>query len=157
MVIRPTTQEENARAAELFAIDFRRAMVPGAVAPGGEPGKRRWAAFTEEGQMMASMLVTDYIVSFDGHRSPMAAIGGVNTLPPYRRAGCIRGCLETILPQLHAEGCEFSYLYPFSTNYYLQFGYALNKYFSAADIHNNALVYYKIDKNTLTENGIEFR
>lgn len=124
MVIRPTTQEENVRAAELFAIDFRRAMVPGAVAPGGEPGKRRWAAFTEEGQMMASMLVTDYIVSFDGHRSPMAAIGGVNTLPPYRRAGCIRGCLETILPQLHAEGCEFSYLYPFSTSYYLQFGYA---------------------------------
>ena len=39
---------------------------------------------------------------------------------------------------------------------YLQFGYALNKYFSAADIHNNALVYYKIDKNTLTENDIEF-
>lgn len=39
---------------------------------------------------------------------------------------------------------------------YLQYGYALNKYFSAADIHNNALVYYKIDKNTLTENDIEF-
>ena len=73
--------------------------------------------------MMASMLVSDYTVSFDGGESPMAAIGGVNTLPPYRRAGCIRGCFETILPQLQAEGCEFSYLYPFSTGSYLQFGY----------------------------------
>ena len=123
MVIRPTTPEENARAAELFAIDFRMAMPPGTVAPGGTPGKRRWAAFDEDGEMMASLLLTDYTVHFDGHRSPMAAFGGVNTLPPYRRSGCIRRCFEEILPQLYAEGCEFSYLYPFSTGYYLQFGY----------------------------------
>lgn len=123
MIIRQTTQEENARAAELFAIDFRLTMTPGAIAPGGEPGKRRWAAFTEDGQMMASLLLTDYTVSFDGRQSPMAAFGGVNTLPPYRRAGCIRGCFEKILPQLYEEGCEFSYLHPFSTGYYLQFGY----------------------------------
>lgn len=69
------------------------------------------------------MLVTDCTVHFDGSRSPMAAFGGVNTLPPYRRRGCIRRCFEEILPQLHAEGCELSYLYPFSTSYYLQFGY----------------------------------
>lgn len=123
MIIRPTTQEENARAAELFAIDFRRPMVPGAVAPGGGPGKRRWAAFSEDGEMMCSLLLTDFTVSFDGAESPMAGFGGVNTLPPYRRSGCIRRCFEEILPQLHREGCEFSYLFPFSTGYYLQFGY----------------------------------
>ena len=123
MTVRPTTPEENKRAAELFAIDFRMAMPPGTVAPGGTPGKRRWAAFNEDGEMMASLLLTDYTVHFDGHRSPMAAFGGVNTLPPYRRSGCIRRCFEEILPQLYAEGCEFSYLYPFSTGYYLQFGY----------------------------------
>lgn len=123
MIIRLTTAEENARAAELFAIDFRFPMTPGAVAPGGEPGKRRWAAFHEDGDMMCSMLVTDFTVNFDGSRSPMAGFGGVNTLPPYRRTGCIRRCFETILPQLYEEGCEFSYLYPFSTSYYLQFGY----------------------------------
>ena len=124
MIIRPTTQEENARAAELFAIDFRRPIPPGAVAPGGEPGKRRWATFSEEGEMMCSLLLTDYTVNFDGNESPMAAFGGVNTLPPYRRSGCIRRCFEEILPLLYREGCEFSYLYPFSTGYYLQFGYA---------------------------------
>ena len=123
MTVRPTTPAENARAAELFAIDFRMAMPPGTVAPGGEPGKRRWAAFDEDGEMMASLLLTDYTVHFDGHCSPMAAFGGVNTLPPYRRSGSIRRCFEEILPQLYAEGCEFSYLYPFSTGYYLQFGY----------------------------------
>lgn len=123
MMIRPTTPEENARAAELFAIDFRMPMTPGAVAPGGEPGRRRWAAFSDDGEMMCSLLLTDFTVHFDGKQSPMAGFGGVNTLPPYRRSGCIRRCLETILPQLHDEGCEFSYLYPFSTGYYLQFGY----------------------------------
>ena len=123
MIIRPATPEEHKRAAELFAIDFRMAMTPGAVASGGTPGKRRWAAFDEDGEMMASLLLTDYTVHFDGNHSPMAAFGGVNTLPPYRRNGCIRRCFEEILPQLHAEGCEFSYLYPFSTGYYLQFGY----------------------------------
>lgn len=123
MIIRPATPEEHKRAAELFAIDFRMAMTPGAVASGGTPGKRRWAAFDEDGEMMASLLLTDYTVHFDGNHSPMAAFGGVNTLPPYRRNGCIRRCFEEILPQLYAEGCEFSYLYPFSTGYYLQFGY----------------------------------
>lgn len=123
MIIRPTTREENARAAELFAIDFRFPMTPGTVAPGGEPGRRRWAAFSDDGEMMCSLLLTDFTINFDGNRSPMAGFGGVNTLPPYRRTGCIRRCFEEILPQLHAEGCEFSYLYPFSTGYYLQFGY----------------------------------
>lgn len=123
MIIRPTTQEENARAAELFAIDFRRPMTPGAVAPGGEPGRRRWAAFSEDSDMMCSLLLTDFSIRFDGKESLMAGFGGVNTLPPYRRTGCIRRCFEKILPQLHEEGCEFSYLFPFSTGYYLQFGY----------------------------------
>lgn len=123
MIIRPTTPEENLRAAELFAIDFRRAMVPGTVAPGGQPGIQRWAAFSPQGEMMGSLLLTDYTIHFDGCSCAMTGFGGVNTLPPYRRSGCIRRCFETILPKLYAEGREFSYLYPFSTGYYLQFGY----------------------------------
>lgn len=39
---------------------------------------------------------------------------------------------------------------------YLQFGCNLNKYFSAQDINENALVYYKVDRSILTENDVEF-
>ena len=39
---------------------------------------------------------------------------------------------------------------------YLQYGYYLNKYFSAQDINGNALVYYKVNKQVVSENGLEF-
>ena len=123
MVIRPVTPEENKRASELAAINFRMPMIADPTQRISKPGERRWGAFDAAGEMMASLLVMDYTIHFDGHRSPMAAIGCVNTLPPYRRSGCIRQCMEEVLPQLHREGYEFSYLFPFSTGYYLQFGY----------------------------------
>lgn len=123
MIIRRTTPEENARAAELFAICFEFAMTPGTVAPGSEPGRQRWAAFREDGEMMSTLLITDFSIGFDGTPCKMAGFGGVATLPPYRRKGCIRSCLQKVLPELYENGYLFSYLFPFSTGYYQQFGY----------------------------------
>lgn len=53
----------------------------------------------------------------------MTGIGGVASLPQYRRRGGIRGCFEAALPSMYREGIAFSYLYPFSTAYYRKFGY----------------------------------
>lgn len=53
----------------------------------------------------------------------MGGIGGVSTLPGYRRQGGIRRIFQAALPEMYREGYELSYLYPFSTCYYRKFGY----------------------------------
>lgn len=85
-----------------------------------------WAAFLEDDKtMVGAITAIPYEVNFDGQRASMMGIGGVATLPPYRREGAIRGCFEKALPELYRQGAVFSYLYPFSTAYYRKFGYEL--------------------------------
>lgn len=91
-----------------------------------EHWEMNWAAFLDDDRtMIGAVTGIPYEVSFDGHRAPMIGIGGVATLPPYRREGAIRGCFERLLPEIYAQGAVFSYLYPFSTAYYRKFGYEL--------------------------------
>jgi len=86
----------------------------------------KWAVFEEDGQtMMGFMSTTPYVVNFDGHACKMNGIGGVSTLPQYRRNGVIRSCFAKSLPAMYEEGYAFSYLYPFSSVFYRKFGYEL--------------------------------
>lgn len=123
MIVRKTTSEEARRINELFAICFE---FPYNNCPIEDPETDdaiHWAAFTEEGDMMSNFTIPSYQIQFDGHSCKMAGIGGVATLPQYRRQGGIRACFEAALPDMYATGYEFSYLYPFSTRFYRQFGY----------------------------------
>lgn len=124
MIVRRTRPEEVPRANELFAIAFEQPMEREAAArPDGE-GVRRWSAFDGgTGEMMSTFTITDFTVRFDGHACKMGGVGGVATLPQYRRQGGIRGCFQAALPDMYASGYDFSYLYPFSTAYYRKFGY----------------------------------
>lgn len=72
---------------------------------------------------MSTFVITDFTVRFDGHGCKMGGVGGVSTLPQYRRRGGIRGCFEAALPHMYENGYDFSYLYPFSTAYYRKFGF----------------------------------
>ena len=122
MIVRKTALEEARRVDELFAICFE---MPYANCP-ADPEKddaAHWAAFDEDGEMMSTFTVSDFTVQFDGSPCKMGGIGGVATLPQYRRRGGIRACFREALPDMYASGCEFSYLYPFSTAYYRKFGY----------------------------------
>lgn len=124
MIVRKTRPEEVLRAKELFAIAFEQPMEREAAAQPDDEGVCRWSAFdggTEE--MMSMFIVSDFTVHFDGHACKMGGIGGVATLPQYRRRGGIRGCFQAALPDMYASGYDFSYLYPFSTAYYRKFGY----------------------------------
>lgn len=137
MIVRRTKPEEVLRAKELFAIAFEQPMEREAAAKPDDEGVRRWSAFdggTEE--MMSTFIVTDFTVRFDGHACKMGGIGGVATLPQYRRRGGIRGCFQAALPDMYASGYDFSYLYPFSTAYYRQFGYecCVRKRFISVDL-----------------------
>ena len=83
-----------------------------------------WAAMSDDEQTVyGSMEVPVYTVRFDGHLSVMGGIGGVSTLPPYRRNGSIRECMRAALADMNEKGFDFSYLYPFSRAYYRKFGY----------------------------------
>ena len=69
-------------------------------------------------------------------KSVEGGIGGVASLPQYRRAGGIRACFQKALPILYREGYVFSYLYPFSTAYYRKFGYesCVQRYLAVLDL-----------------------
>lgn len=122
MIVRKTGPEEARRVNELFALAFETAAEKGPADP--ENGRIcHWAAFTEEGEMMSTLSVTDFAVNFDGQRCKMGGVGGVATPPQFRRRGGIRACFTRALPELYRAGYDFSYLYPFSTAYYRKFGY----------------------------------
>lgn len=122
MIVRKTRPEEARRINEIFAICFETPYSNCPADPDNDTDTH-WAAFTDEGDMMSSFTIPSYTIRFDGHSCKMAGIGGVSTLPQYRRQGGIRACFEAALPDLYENGYAFSYLYPFSTAYYRKFGY----------------------------------
>ena len=121
MEVRLTKPEELDRVRELFALAFRIPMKRDAEQ---EPDEAlHWAAFDGGGQMMSAITVPTYQMWFDGQPVRLGGIGGVSTLPQYRRRGGIRACFEALLPELYRREYDFSYLYPFSTAFYRKFGY----------------------------------
>ena len=122
MLVREITPEERRRTTELFGIAFE---LPVGKEDPREPLPENihlWAAFQEE-EMASCMTLVSHPIRFDGHVCRMTGIGGVSTLPQYRRQGGIRSIFSAILPHMYQTGVDFSYLYPFSTAYYRQFGY----------------------------------
>ncbi len=82
------------------------------------------ASFTEGGPLAGSIVINNKTSRFDGHTVKMGGVGGVATLPAERRGGAIRACMELALRDMYDNGYALSHLYPFSTAYYRQFGYA---------------------------------
>jgi predicted acetyltransferase len=84
-----------------------------------------WAGFDGAGKMCAVTTVNNHQVRFNGHTAHMGGVGAVGTLPEARKGGYIRRIFERILPVMLEEGKVFSYLYPFSYQFYRKFGYEL--------------------------------
>lgn len=121
MNVRMIKEEEWIRTEELFSLAFE---IPMERNDRKEPDKAlHWAAFDSDGEMMSTLMVSDYTIRFDGAHCKMGGVGGVGTLPQYRRNGGIRGCFQKMLPELYHKGYVFSYLYPFSSCFYRKFGY----------------------------------
>lgn len=139
MIARKIKLEEVKRTEELFSISFDSSYDNDA--PPMElyqkytenPTSReeehcllRFAAFEDDdATMMSCFILQPFEIRFDGHNESMYGVGGVATLPQYRRKGGIRACFQKALPYLYEKGAVFSYLYPFSTSYYRKFGYEL--------------------------------
>ena len=122
MIVRKTLPEENAAVNALFSVAFQTAPENGP-ATADKTHLVHWGAFSEEGELMSSLSLTPYRIRFDGQDCPMAGVGAVQTLPPFRRRGGVAACFAEALPALYAEGVHFAYLYPFSTAFYRRFGF----------------------------------
>ena len=82
-----------------------------------------YAAIDGEGHILAGMEAIPLSMWFDGQRVPMWGIGCVVTTPESRRQGHIRNIFAEIFKEIHERGAVFSHLYPFSQDFYRQFGY----------------------------------
>lgn len=90
-----------------------------------DPKEDLYGAFlTEDGPLAGSIVINNKTSRFDGHTVKMGGVGGVATLPAQRRGGAIRACMELALREMYDKGYALSHLYPFSTAYYRQFGFA---------------------------------
>ena len=140
MIIRKIRENELKRSAQLSALAFEYPMEGAEKSPEDfirEVRERprsledlrwdsRWAAFEDDdATMMATFCVLPWRANFDGHEVGMGGIGGVATLPQYRRGGAIRRCFEAALSDMRTQGMTLSYLYPFSNAFYRRFGYEL--------------------------------
>jgi len=81
------------------------------------------AAFDPQGHMTACLELFDFQVWFDGGLAGMGGIGGVASLPVYRRGGHVRGLFQQVYAEQRERGDLFSYLFPFSHPYYRRLGY----------------------------------
>lgn len=83
-----------------------------------------FGAFEDDNEtLMAQVVAKDYSSFLYEHEFGTLGIAGVSTYPQYRRNGCIREIMKHLFSLSDSKGWIVSYLYPFSFDYYRQFGY----------------------------------
>lgn len=73
--------------------------------------------------LMSVMYSVSLGASYFGKFIPCAGAGMVATLPMYRRQGCVRKMFDAVFERMRENGEIFSFIYPFSYDYYRKFGY----------------------------------
>lgn len=81
--------------------------------------------FDQGGTLTACLQLPEYQVWYQGETVAMVGVGGVASLPEYRKGGAIRELFQAALPWMRRRGAVFSSLYPFSHLFYRKFGYEL--------------------------------
>ncbi|GFH40115.1 GNAT family N-acetyltransferase [Lactococcus insecticola] len=81
--------------------------------------------FHTEKHALTSMVVdTHFQVNFQGKIASMSGIGYVASYPEFRGNGAVGALMQEILQENYAKETIFSYLAPFSYQFYEKFGYA---------------------------------
>lgn len=89
----------------------------------GDPRQSGRGCFDERGKLVAGLDLIPYDCWFDGSVVGMGGVGGVASWPEHRDGGNVRGLMQSCLTELTERGDVFSFLYPFSYQYYRKFGY----------------------------------
>ncbi|HZJ77817.1 MAG TPA: GNAT family N-acetyltransferase [Clostridia bacterium] len=82
-----------------------------------------FGAFDDDGTLMAELEYFPHNLFFCDKTLPCIGIGGVATLPEYRRRGTVRALFNKIENLAEKNGWVMGVLYPFSHDYYRKFGY----------------------------------
>jgi len=90
----------------------------------GELEEEVYGAFLGDGETLTAAVFTpEYNSYFCGKAFCSVGIGGVASLPEYRRMGAVREIFHEIFRLAPERGWVTSILYPFSCDYYRQYGY----------------------------------
>lgn len=123
MIIRRLRPDENGRldAIQSLAFSFSYDMEE---SDGGGLEDEVYGAFLDDGETLTATIFTPEFDSFYcGKMFKSVGIGGVASIPEYRRMGAVRAIFDEIFRLAPERGWATSFLYPFSFNYYRQFGY----------------------------------
>ena len=123
MIIRRLREDENGKldAIESLAFSFPYNMEE---SDGHGLKEEVYGAFLDDGETLTAAIFTpEYESLYCGKVFKTVGIGGVASVPEYRRMGAIRAIFDEIFRQAPERGWATSFLYPFSFNYYRQFGY----------------------------------
>lgn len=76
-----------------------------------------------DGQIVSSLACTPGSAYFGNDIVPLSAVGGVATLPDYRKSGYATMMMDRAVRMLYQNGWYTSALWPFSYHYYRKFGW----------------------------------
>ena len=139
MVIRRLRENENGQLNEVESLAF---LYSADVREAAEHPLHSevYGSFTDDDQTLMAAIFTAEYHSWCGNMTlPSVGIGGVATRPEYRRAGAIRSIFQEIFRLAPERNWVTSTLYPFSFDYYRQFGYERVFKVHTATLHSNVL------------------
>ena len=129
VVVRAPVREELRRAAEIGQIAFETDELDPWLTSynwlADNRGLEYLIVVEADGQLVASLLCTPAEARFAGDVVPLSAVGGVATLPEYRRNGYAGMMMQEAVKILYRTGYHTSALWPFSYNYYRKFGWEI--------------------------------
>ena len=123
MIVRRLRPDENGKLDAIQSLAFS-SSYDMEESDGGGLEDEVYGAFLDDGEtLIATIFTPEYDSFYYGKSYKSVGIGGVATLPEYRRMGAIRAIFGEIFRLAPERGWATSFLYPFSYNYYRQYGY----------------------------------
>ncbi len=128
--IRPAKEEELEELVDVMCISFRtppeeRKMRRRQIEAIPGMGVDNARVVTLDGKIISALIIIPAEILINGFKVKMGGLGGVCTLPDYRRRGYAGELLRYTVREMRRLGFITSALYPFSFAYYRKFGWEL--------------------------------
>ncbi len=146
MIIRRLREDENGKldAIQSLAFSFSYDMEE---SDGHGLEEEVYGAFLDDNETLTATIFTpEYDSLYCGKVFKSVGIGGVASVPEYRRMGAVRAIFDEIFRLAPERGWATSFLYPFSYSYYRQFGY--ERVMKRMSVKIPAYVLEKFPRNT---------